>query len=276
MFLKSLIIPQNRLGDFIVCLWRFVKEHKRLPLHKGFNDTLFRIKVSREILKSERQFISDKEFVKDYVKARIGEKFNVPTKAILKTADEVKGYKFEFNDVVKPTHASGLVDIVKNPETINKEKYCEWLKINYYSISREANYKWLTPKIIVEPLIFGKEDVNDVKFFCIKGKVKLIQVDFDRHTNHTRKLYKRNWADTKCSLCYPISKQKMKKPSRLKNMIFLAERLAEPFSFIRVDTYFDPKTNRVAIGELTNCHGSAHEKFFSIDQEKKINRIIFG
>ena len=94
-------------------------------------------------------------------------------------------------DVVKPTHASGLVHFVKDTD-FDKSDFIDWLSLNYYNVSREANYRYLNPKIIVEEPVFGRKDVDDIKFFCVNGQVKVIQWDFVRHTNHTRMFYDRN------------------------------------------------------------------------------------
>lgn len=183
-------------------------------------------------------------------------------------------YKFQKNDVVKPTHASGLVLFIKDEKQIDKEKIISWLNINYYVSSREANYKNLTPKIIVEKSIFGKEEIEDIKFFCYKGRVKFIQVDFDRHSKHTRKLYSPDWHDLHCSLARQQGQKNMTKPIKLGFMISLAEKLSHQYSFLRIDMYYDKKSKKIAIGELTNCHGSAHEKFLDKKSEIKINKII--
>ena len=39
-----------------------------------------------------------------------------------------------------------------------------------------------------------KENIPlDYKFYCFKGKVKLIQIDFDRFTNHSRLIFDNNF-----------------------------------------------------------------------------------
>ena len=274
MFLKSSVIPKTRFGDKLVCYFRFIKKHKRFPRKEGFNDVLFNIKITDEICLPERQFISDKEYVKYFIGACVGNDFNIPTKAILKNENEILCYEYQKNDVIKPTHASGLVDIISNASDINKKKYLEWLKVDYYMISREYNYRWLNKKIIVEPLVFGQKNINDIKFFCLHGSVRFIQVDVDRNIQHRRNIYDKDWNNLKVSLCYPLSEKIIQKPKHLKDMIYLAEKLSASFSSLRVDMYYDENSGKLARGELTNCHGSAHEKFASTDQENTINQLF--
>lgn len=267
-------IPKNRLGDKFVAYLNFIRCHKRLPKNYSLNDYLFRIKTSKEILDVLRQYTSDKELVKNYIKDTVGDELNVKTIAILRSADEIFEYKFQKGEVVKPTHASGRIHFV-NDTNFDKNELVEWLSLNYYDISREANYKYLTPKIIIEEPIFGRHDVDDIKFFCVDGKVKVIQWDFDRHTNHTRLLYDRNWISLDASIGYPKSSKTKSQPSKLNEMINVAEKLAKPFSLVRVDLFFCENTGKYYVGEITHCHGSSNESFDSKESEERVSKVLF-
>ena len=73
---------------------------------------------------------------------------------ILYSKEDIKSYKFFLLDVVKPTHASGEVIFVDSTD-INKEEIANWLDLNFYDRTREGNYKYLQPKIIIEEPVFG-------------------------------------------------------------------------------------------------------------------------
>ena len=93
--LLLLLIPENRLGDHFVAFIAFVRAHRRFPSRKLlFNDVLYRIKTSKELIDPVRVFVSDKEFVKLFVKAVAGDQYNVPTIKILHTIEEVRNYQF--------------------------------------------------------------------------------------------------------------------------------------------------------------------------------------
>ena len=81
------------------------------------------------------------------------------------------------------------VRLRKHGEPLDLARIKGWFRYNYYRAGRERNYKTLKPKIIVEPLVFDSTDLSDYRFFCVNGIPKLIQVDMDRHTQHTRKLF---------------------------------------------------------------------------------------
>jgi hypothetical protein len=238
-----------------------------------FSDILFNIKTSDEILDPGRVFTTDKELVKIYIKSVVGDKYNVPTFAVLHSAKEINEYNYPEKCVIKPTHSSGRVLIRKNGEEINLEKLFVWFGENYYRSFREANYKHLKPKIIVEPLLFDNDSVDDIKFFCFMGKVKLIFWDFDRHTNHTRKLYTSDWKELEYSLGIPISSKTRAKPQKLKEMIFAAEKLAKMFEFVRIDMFTNDE--EFYIGEITHIHGNGMSRFLPIEAEESASKLIF-
>ena len=77
--------PKNNLGDKLFSIINFIRAYKRLPNSKQklLSNYLFEIKHSTEGYNPLRAYVSDKAFVKDYVRAKVGEDFNVPTIAVL-------------------------------------------------------------------------------------------------------------------------------------------------------------------------------------------------
>jgi hypothetical protein len=117
------LVPYNRLGDRLICFYDFYKAHGRIATNKPiFNDVFYKIKVSDEISNPLRVFVTDKEFLKLFVKAVVGDQHNSPTITVLHCMDEVMRYGFPSECCIKPTHASGQVIIRKNGEEINFAK----------------------------------------------------------------------------------------------------------------------------------------------------------
>ena len=249
--------------------------NRRLPTNRQlFNDVLYRIKTTEEIIDPVRVFVSDKELVKIYVNAIAGNQFNVPTIKILNTIEEARTYQFPINCCIKPTHLSGKVILKQNNSPINFEEISGWFKSNFYLVNREANYKNLRPKVIVEPLIFDSNNLADYKIFCYKGIPKLIQVDVDRHVDHTRKIFDTKWNEMPFSLGYPKSIRKLEKPNNLDVMLSVAGLLSSHFSFVRIDLYSNGED--CLVGEITNCHGNAGEHFIPKSGEAIASNLIFG
>jgi hypothetical protein len=281
-FLKKLyrfflfrLTPESRAGDHFVSLVIFLRAHRRLPTNKQlFNDVLYRIKISDEITDPLRVFVSDKEFVKLYVKALAGDQFNVPTITVLRSIEEATAYPFPPDCCIKPTHLSGKVILRRQGSQVDLGEIGKWFKTSFYHENREANYKTLQPKVIVEPLIFDSDNLSDYKIFCYRGKPKLIQVDVDRHIRHTRKLYDLGWNELPCSIGYPRSDKQLEKPANLDKMLEVASLLSSRFGFVRVDLYSNGK--ECLVGEITNCHGNAEESFMPESGEPLVSRMIFG
>jgi hypothetical protein len=239
-----------------------------------WNDVWYRIKTTDEILEPVRVFVSDKEHVKQYVKAVVGDEYNVPTITVLRSPQEVDFYDFPARCCIKPTQASAQVILRKNGEPIDLDRIKSWFKLNYYYAGREANYRTLRPKVIVEPLIFDSPDVEDYRIFCYQGEPRLIQVDLDRHTNHTRKIYDIDWNEQDFSILYPRATKAIKKPDTLPEMLAIARQLAAPFSLVRVDLYSNDQ--QIYVGEITNCSANAGGIFRPLSAEKKASELMFG
>lgn len=268
-------IPQNRLGDHFVAFITFVRAHRRLPTHKLlFNDVLYKIKTGNELIDPLRVFVSDKEFVKLYVKAVAGDQFNVPTIKILRTIEEVKNYQFPSDCCIKPTHLSGKVILRKQSSAIDFVEIDTWLNSTFYHATREANYKTLKHKIIVEPLIFNGNDLCDYKIFCYNGKPKLIQVDIDRHIDHTEKFFDLEWNEMPFSIIVLRSSRQIERPKNLDKMLAVASLLSSNFNFVRIDLYSNGE--ECLVGEITNCPTNATGFFIPASGEMIASNIIFG
>jgi hypothetical protein len=268
-------IPENRLGDHFFSIITFFRMHRRFPTDKPlFNDVLYKIKTTDEILDPIRVFVSDKELVKLFVKAIAGDRHNVPTIRVLHSLEEVNNYQFPADCCIKPTHLSGKVLLRRDNRPIDFEEIQRWFNSSFYHVNREANYKTLKPKVIVEPLIFDSDNLSDYKIFCYQGKPKLIQVDVDRQLDHTRKIFDLDWNEMPFSLGYPLSQRQIEKPKNLDNMLGVAASLASYFNFVRVDLYSNGE--ECYVGEITNCHGNAGENFIPKTGELAASNMIFG
>lgn len=256
-FILRNVLPKGDLGDAAFAWFRHCSRHRRLPrLHNPrlFNDYLYRIKVDGSLLDPLRQFVSDKEYVKIYIRATVGEKYTCETLDILRNSTDVANFvPNQLPCIVKPTHASGLAVIctTESPQ-LDRRLLLKWLNLNYYAKKREQNYKNLTPKIIVEEFFSadGTTPPPDYKVFCFAGTPKLIQVDSNRFSNHTRNLYDTEWNLLPFCISKPNGSVSDERPVALARMLDVAARLAAPFPFIRVDMY--AIDDQIRVGELTN------------------------
>jgi TupA-like ATPgrasp len=269
------LLPENRWGDRVYGFLFFYASHRRRPTNSmTFNDVLYRIKTTDEILDPLRVFVTDKEFVKLYIKAVVGDEYNVPTLAVLRSIDEVRAYPFPSQCCIKATHSCGKVILRKDGAPIDYNKIESWFSHNFYPIAREANYRLLKPKIIIEPIIFPDQTLVEYKIFCFHGEPRLVRTWEDFLGDGRPNLFDIEWNNMPFALRNENNPNPLSRPTNLLEMLNIAKKLSERFDFIRVDFYSNNK--RIYVGELTNCHGNAASPFVPIDAENIASKIIFN
>jgi hypothetical protein len=250
----------------VLSVVEFYAYHNRVPnlvRPKSFNEHMLKLKVSSELGSALRTRISDKEYLKDYVRERVGDQFNVRTITVLHSIDAARNYQYPDRCVIKPTHMSAQVILrTSGHDGIDFDKVSSWFSCDFYKHCRELNYRALTPKVIVEEFVdfSGNGQVpEDYKIFCFYGKPKFIQVDAGRFSgDHRRRFYTPEWDPLPFSITYPLGAD-VPRPNNLDAMLHVAERLSQGLSSIRVDLYSNGES--CLVGEMTNCHGSAREHF---------------
>lgn len=222
----------------------------------------------------------DKQGAKAYVGELIGEEYIVPTIGIWDNFDDIDFCDLPESFVLKCTHDSGGLVIVRNKNHFDKDsakrKIEKCMKRNYYWSGREWPYKGVTPQIIAEPFLENNttRDLSDYKFFCFNGKVKCFKVDFDRFIEHHANYYDRE----KNILPFgeadypPVYDRELKLPSTIDKMIQLAEVLSSNTSFLRVDFY--DVDGKIYFGELTFYPASGMRPFTSKEWDKKLGDWI--
>ncbi|CAN0573487.1 unnamed protein product [Ectocarpus sp. 12 AP-2014] len=211
---------------------------------------------------------SDKYLVRKYVERKIGNEFLVPLYLITKDPEDIIPENIKnIPCIIKTNHDSSGGIFVYNKSEVDwkavQNSLGKRLKSNYYSSSREWQYKNIEPKIIVEKLLIDKNGgiPFDYKLHCFNGKVRMISVDMGRGTDkHFRNWYNIKWEREPYSWSSPKENGKttgpstddLTKPNTLVEMIRLSEVLAEPFMYVRVDWY--DVDGILYFGELTFHH----------------------
>jgi hypothetical protein len=202
------------------------------------------------------QEMTDKLAVRNYVRSRLGSAI-LPKQYLVTTQPAA----IPFNDlpdkfVVKPTHGSGWVRIVRDRSTIDRAALIatcgEWLSQSFYERTREWSYKQIVPRISIEELVENEADASphEYKLFVFGGRVRMIQVATGRFKALRRRLYTPSWEGIDALLDRgDVPGDDMKRPPHLKDMISAAEALAEDIDFVRADFYDTP--DKLYFGELT-------------------------
>lgn len=222
---------------------------------KTFNEKLQWLKLydRNEIYTS----LVDKNEVKKVIGNIIGTEYIIPTIGGWEEFDEIDFDKLPNRFVLKCTHDSAGLVIVKNKDLINKkeikEKMQKCLKINYFYGGREWPYKNVKPRIIAEEYLEDEstKELRDYKFFCFNGEVKCFKIDFDRQNNHRANYYnlKRELLPFGEVSCPPDPEKNLDIPLNFDEMVRIAGILSKETIFSRVDLY--NVNNQIYFGEIT-------------------------
>lgn len=258
----------NRMPDEKYLQMMFYLElgkHLDLENPKSFNEKLQWLKLNDR--KDIYTKLVDKYEVKRYIADALGEEYIIPTIGDWEHFEDIDFQQLPEQFVLKCSHDSGGLVICRDKGSLDIEKaklkLTRSLKNNYYYHGREWPYKNVKPRIIAEKLLVDNndDDLRDYKFFCFNGKVKCFKIDFDRFLEHHA-----NYYDRDCCLLpfgelqfYPKPEKQLEMPSKLEEMICLAEKLANGFPFLRVDFY--EVDNRIFFGELTLFPASGFGEF---------------
>lgn len=262
-----------------VMLEYYFEVGKKLSLKKPmtFNEKLQWLKLNNK--KTEYTDFVDKYKAKEYVRSVLGEKNIIPTLGVWDDFSEIDFSMLPEQFVLKTTHDSGGVVIVKDKSKMNvnaaKNTLEKSLRRNYFYEHREFPYKNVRPRIIAEKYMVDESGVElkDYKVFCFNGVPRIIQVDYDRFVNHKRNLYDTEWKRLPFTLKYPTDWEvDFPKPKNFDEMLRVSTKLSQGMPFVRVDLY--NVDGDVYFGELTFFHGSGFEKFTPEEWNLKLGNWI--
>ncbi|MEA5446114.1 ATP-grasp fold amidoligase family protein [Gammaproteobacteria bacterium AB-CW1] len=274
MLLKSL---GYRLEAALDRLLAYPLERRRFKRDVGYWPRLRRPRSYNEKIVWRKLFdrnpqlarVTDKWLLRGYAIEQLGreraEEHLVPLYGLYNKPEAMTEADLARPCVIKPTHSSGRVMLF--PEGLDRdigevrERVAHWLAEPAHRIRHhEWAYSQLKPRVMVEAWLEGEngQPPPDYKFLVFGGRTRLIQVHQDRFGNHCRSEFDRDWrflevdGDGRGSDPLPC-------PERYPEMLALAERLAQPFDFMRVDLYL--VGGRIYLGELTAYPGSGRRCF---------------
>lgn len=223
----------------------------------------------------------DKYEAKKYVADIIGEKYIIPTIGIYDRFDDINFDKLPNQFVMKCTHDSGGLVIVKDKanfdfkaarKIINKS-----LTNNFYRGGREWPYKNVKPRIIVEKYMGQKngDSMKDYKFFCFNGKPELMYISegLDDHSTARMSFFDMDFKITDCKRKdYKKLDYIPKKPKTFEKMKEFATLLSKNIPHLRVDMY--DINNHIYFGELTFYTCGGYVPFENDEWDKKLGDLL--
>lgn len=219
-----------------------------------FNEKLNWLKINnRDSLYTK---LVDKYEVKEYVEKVIGGGYTIPTLGVWEHFDDINFDMLPDQFVLKCTHDSEGLVIVKDKSKMDKnaarEKIETALRHNFYYVGREWPYKNVHPRIIAEQYMEDHIDkeLRDYKFYCFDGIPKIMYIASNRNSGHVNfDFYDMEFNHLDITQKYPNASEPLRKPKHFKEMIGLAKKLSNGFPHVRVDFY--EVDSKVYFGELT-------------------------
>lgn len=217
----------------------------------------------------------DKYEAKKYVGHVIGEKYVIPTLGVWDHFDDIDFSKLPMSFVLKCTHDSGSVLLVRDKNHWDKDaakKLLErGLSRNYYWSGREWPYKNVKPRILAEEMV----DMNpvDYKWICLKGEPEVLCMCMDRQKGDlTFNYYDMNFNLLPFEWVHPNIKTGGERPENFDEMKKLAQKLSKGIPEVRVDFY--DINGQVYFGELTFYHQSGLAPFSPEEWDLKLGQLL--
>lgn len=243
---------------------------------KTFNEKLQWLKLYDR--KSQYTPMVDKYEAKRYVAEKIGEEYIIPTLGVWEHFDEIDFDALPDQFVLKCTHDSGGLVIVKDKSSLDmqaaKKKIEQCLKRNYYSFGREWPYKNVKPRIIAEKFMVDESgtELKDYKFFVFSGEPKLLFIATDRGIDTRFDFYDMDFNHLPVLNGHPNAVKPIRKPESFEQMKTLAGILAGEIPQLRVDFY--DVNGHIYFGELTFSHWSGFVPFEPDEWDRKIGDMV--
>lgn len=270
------------MNDRTFIKWEFFSGMRKFPnLEKPrtFNEKLQWLKLNN--IHPEYSQIVDKAEAKGYVKRVLGEEGEsiiIPTIGIWDRFDEIDFSSLPNQFVLKTTHDSGGVAVIKDKTSMNfqevKQKIEKSLKHNFFYEHREYPYKDIKPRIIAEKYMVDESgtELKDYKFFCFNGEPKMLFVATDRPFDTRFDFFDTEWNHLPFKQGHPLASKEIKKPAGFEKMLDLSRKLSKGFPHVRVDLY--DINGQIYFGELTFFHFSGNVPFEPEEWDYKIGEWL--
>ena len=234
------------------------KSHRRLNLDnpKRFTEKLQWLKLNYR--KDIFSTMVDKYKVKEYISNTIGKEYTIPTLGVYDKFSEIDFNKLPNQFVIKCSHDSGSVVVVRNKEDINYKKLKTYfnlvMKRNFYYRFREWPYKSVKPRILIEKFMVddNSDALTDYKFFCFNGVPKVMYISKDNSSDARTDFFDMEFNHLDLRFKDPNADVMPEKPKQFETMKQIAKKLSKDMPFVRVDFYVI--NEKIYFGEMTFYH----------------------
>jgi len=247
--------------------WRAAMRRVRaiyIEKHKGRKPRLLRPDRFTEKMQWRKLFdlnpvyavLSDKLAVRDFIAERVGGDVLIPLLWVGTDPDAVPFDALDPPYVIKSTHASRQVLLVRQRADVDTgaavAMFKDWLASCYGTLHNEPGYVPVPRRLMVERMLLGTDGSSPLehRLFLFDGRVRFVQTTVaDEDGFHHRAFHDREWRPLDWYLRTPNQPELCPRPKRYEEIIALAECLGKGFDHLRVDVY--DGHDSIWVGELT-------------------------
>ena len=241
---------------------------------KTMNEYICSTKISDE--KLTYWVYTDKYEVRKYVEQVVGDQYLNQVLGIYNSFEDIDFNTLPEAFAMKATHGSSYNVIVPDKRKLDtkaaQKKFDQWLAENFYFKDREKNYKNIPPRIMIDAFLQpGDGQLEEYKLFCFKGKVGFIQHNKQIAGERYDNIFDPDWNLIPVKYGY-AGFEGDEKPMNGDELITVAEKLAEPFEFVRVDLY--NVDEHIIFSELTFHSGGGLIPFEPKEYDRKFGELL--
>ncbi len=187
---------------------------------------------------------TDRVGVRDHLKELGLERYLVPAYGHYDRVEDIDFSNLPQSFVLKCSHACGYNQIVVDKATLDQEnlkaRFDKWLKTDYGRLTMERHYSPIVPRVLVERYLGqGKHLPIEYKIHVFNGRARNLYVVTGRGEDIRYTNFLIDWTPFDGSQFNGWRKADftIARPDNFDEMVALAEKLAAPFPFVRVDLY---------------------------------------
>lgn len=225
----------------------------------------------------------DKYAVKEYVAERVGDSYVLPVLAVWENPSEIDFARLPQQFAIKVNWSSGYNIIVKDKAALDAaaalQQLTEWMRpeSNSYFDTFNWGYKDMRPVIYAEPYIEQRDgQVYDYKFFINEGRFVFMFIATDRLGDHSLTYTFFDSDFQPLPFTYgrkPNADPIPQMPYNLEKMVEIAQELAKPFPFARVD-FYELNRTEFYVGEMTFYSGGGTLGFDPVSWDYELGKRI--
>ncbi len=275
-------IDEKEYPIYLKKIYKF-RTNKNLNLKhpKTFNEKIQWLKLYDSTpIKTE---LTDKVLVRNYVEKKIGTEYLKPMLWVGKNFSDINFDVLPDKFIIKAAHGCKWQYIIKDKEKfinnkilmqIIKNHFDGWMTQSFFAwAGLEKQYRFIEPKILIEPLLRENTDENPVEYevYCFNGIPKIFQKIQYKDTRVVS-IFNKNFEtiNLKFKPNYKLINEKAE--DNLKKAVELSKELAKDFKLARIDWIL--YKNHIYFNEITFTPFSGFCEFEDEKWNYKLGKML--